>query len=80
MVFLCHASLGFQVRVRVRVRVLGLGFSVRVRVRVSITGSVSYLNAKFVVLLAFVAPSLECRETYFQPLRSMASSLCNLRA
>ena len=44
---------------RVRVRVLGLGFCVRVRV--SVTGSVSYLNAKFVVFLPFVAPSGECR-------------------
>jgi len=36
--------------VRVRVRyVLGLGFCVRVRV--SVTGSVSYLNKKFVVVL-----------------------------
>ena len=27
-------------------------------VRVSVTGSVSYLNKKFVVVLAFVAPSV----------------------
>ena len=33
----------------VRVRVLGLGFCVRVRVLVSVTGSVSYLNYKFVL-------------------------------
>jgi len=39
------------------VRVLGLGFYVRVRV--SVTGSVSYLNKKFVVVLAFVAPSVD---------------------
>jgi len=32
---------------------------VRVRVRVSITGSVSYLNKKFVVALAFVSPSVD---------------------
>ena len=38
----------------VRVRVLGVGFCVRVRIIV--TGSVSYLNKKFVVVLAFVAP------------------------
>jgi len=43
-----------------RIRVLGLGFCVRVIV--SITGSVSYMNENFVVFLAFVAPSVECRE------------------
>ena len=37
------------------VRVLGLRFCIRV----SITGSVSYLNNKFVVVLAFVAPSVD---------------------
>jgi len=41
------------------VSVLGLAFCVRVRVRISITGSVSYLNKKFVVVLAFVAPSVD---------------------
>jgi len=41
--------------VRVRVRVPGLGFCVRV----SIMGSVSYLNKKLVVVLAFVAPSVD---------------------
>jgi len=42
---------------------LGLGFCVRVRVIVSVTGSVSYLNENFIVVfLAFVAPSVECRE------------------
>ena len=44
--------------VRVMVSVLGLWFCVRVRV--SVTGSVSYLNKKFVVVLAFVAPSVDC--------------------
>jgi len=44
------------------VRVLWLGFWDRVRVIVSITGSVSYLNEKFVVFLAFVAPSVQCQE------------------
>ena len=38
---------------------LGLGFCVRVSIRVSITGSVSYLNNKFVVVLAFVALSVD---------------------
>jgi len=38
-----------------------LGFCVRVTVMVSNTGSVSYLNEKFVVFLAFVAPSVECQ-------------------
>ena len=33
--------------------VLGLGFCVRVRVKVSVKGSVSYLNAKFVVFFTF---------------------------
>ena len=49
-------------RVRGRVKVLGLGFCVRVRVMGSIMGSVSYLNENFVVFLAFVSPSVECRE------------------
>jgi len=40
--------------------VLGLGLCVRVRVLVSVTGSVSYLTEKFVLFLAFVAPSVEC--------------------
>jgi len=31
---------------------------------VSVTGSVSYLNENFVVFFAFVAPSVECRESY----------------
>ena len=39
------------------VRVLGLGFCVRVRV--SVTGSVSYLNKKFVVVLAVVVISVD---------------------
>jgi len=30
-----------------------------VRVRISVTGSVSHLNEKFVVVLAFVAPSVD---------------------
>ena len=38
---------------------LGLGFCVRVSIRVSVMGSVSYLNKKFVVLLAFVAVSVD---------------------
>ena len=37
-------------RVKGRVTVLGLGFCVMVRVRVTVTGSVSYLNSKFVLL------------------------------
>jgi len=57
---MCRASLLF----RVRVRVLGLGFCVRVRVIVSIMGSGSYLNENSVVFLVFVAPSVECRESY----------------
>jgi len=51
------SSLGFRFSVMVRFRVLGLGSSVRVRV--SVTGSVSYLNKKFVVVLAFIAPSVD---------------------
>jgi len=39
-------------------------FVLRVRVIVSVTGSVSYLNENFVVFLAFVAQSVECRECY----------------
>jgi len=45
------------------VRVLGFGFCVRVSVRVSITGSVNYLNKKFVVglaLLLFLAGGDHC--------------------
>ena len=41
--------------------VLDLGFCVRARDRVSITGSVSYLNVKFVVFLAFVVPFTSAR-------------------
>ena len=39
------------------VRIIGLGFCVRVRV--SVAGSVSYLNKKFVVVLAFVVISID---------------------
>jgi len=37
-------------------------FVLRVRVILSVIGSVSYLNENFVVFLAFVAQSVECRE------------------
>jgi len=50
---------------RVRVRILGLGFCVRVRVRDSITGSVSHLKKKFLVVLAFVALSVDHNVTIF---------------
>jgi len=36
-----------------------------VRVRVSVMGSVSYLNKKFVVVLAFVASSVDHNGTVF---------------
>ena len=46
-----------MLRVRGMVRVLGLGFCVRVRV--SVTGSISYLNEKFVVYtLLLSAPAI----------------------
>jgi len=41
------------------VRVLGLGFCVRVRVSITDSVAGSYLNKKFVVLLAFVAVSVD---------------------
>jgi len=38
---------------------LWLGLGLRFCIRVSITGSVSYLNNKFVVVLDFVVPSVD---------------------
>jgi len=54
-----RGSLWIASRQYVVVTVLGLGFCVRVRIRVIVTGSASYLNKKFVVLLAFVAVSVD---------------------
>ena len=50
---------------------LGLRSCVRVRVLVSVTGSVSYLNEKFLLFLAFVALSVECQ--YFNQARTVNS-------
>ena len=50
----------FSVRVKVWLSLLGSVFCVSVSVLVSVTGSISYLNLKFVLFLAVVAPSVEC--------------------